>query len=750
MSETPLVNVVIDGTPLAVPQGEMIIESARRIGIEIPHFCYHPRLSKEAGANCRMCLVEVSMPRRNPDGTSALAKMPKPQTSCSLPASEGMVIETESPAIVEARRGILEFLLINHPLDCPICDRGGECPLQNNTLHYGPPTTRHSEDKRHANKAHPLSSHVVLDRERCIHCARCTRFAADISGDAQLGFLKRGADMRIASFAETEFTSLFSGNVIELCPVGALLSRDYRFRGRPWDLATQKSLCTECSNGCNIKLDHREGRLVRVNARINDAVNEEWTCDRGKFGMDYISTSERLRRPLIRREGRFVEAAWDEALALTASKLRDAGERAAFLGGDRSSNEDLYVIRRLFREVLLSSNLDHRYGPAFPGAADLVRLLGHSGCGTAIADLEMMGSILVFGSDLAVEQPMLYLRVRKGWLQRGATVVEVQPSSMEQKGHANRLAPIAASSVYYGPGESEAAAWSLLDVYISEHPEAAQALPEATRATLRERAWPKESSDRLRSVAAALQKGPQAIIVGLDVRSSSEVMSTLEALTALATLCGAPGSVSMPCDQVNAQGAVNLGILPDAMLHGNDAMKAGMDAGGILAGLIDGQVRAVWVGGCDYVSRFHDPAYASRCLEASPFTAVTALTLNDTARMADVVLPITSVAERDGTYTNVEGRVQRFRQAFQGTGDVRDEWQVAAAIAARLGAPMRYAGWQDVLYDIAANVPGYSRCRPELLGDQGVRVDLSSMRDPDAQGPSAEDDAHVMNGTNAQ
>src|SRR5437764_1100667 len=298
MPEIEAINIKIDGHDLQVPKGEMIIESAKRVGVEVPFFCYHPRLSMEdGGANCRMCLVEVGT--KGPDGT--VRKMPKPQTACSLPASEGMEITTESDSLITDRKGILEFLLINHPLDCPICDRGGECPLQNNALHYGPNTSRFIEEKRHFPKAYPLSKQVVFDRERCIHCARCTRFTTDISGDAQLSFLFRSADMEVGTFQHTDFESKFSGNVIELCPVGALLSRTYRFKARPWDLLTQRSICTQCANGCNIKVDYRASKLQRVNARENDYVNEEWTCDRGKFGMDHLTADDRLTTPMIRK-----------------------------------------------------------------------------------------------------------------------------------------------------------------------------------------------------------------------------------------------------------------------------------------------------------------------------------------------------------------------------------------------------------------------------------------------------------------
>lgn len=700
MSEQELVNIVIDGHALTVPRGEMIIESARRVGIEIPHFCYHPRLSKEAGANCRMCLVEVSMPRKNPDGTTTLAKMPKPQTSCSLPAEEGMVIETESPVVVEARRGILEFLLINHPLDCPICDRGGECPLQNNTLHYGPPTTRFVEEKRHVAKAYPLSDYVVLDRERCIHCARCTRFAEDIAGDAQLGFLKRGADMEVSARTGTQFTSLFSGNVIELCPVGALLSRQYRFKARPWDLATQKSICSECSNGCNIKLDHRMGAFVRVNARTNEAVNEEWTCDRGKFGMAHISSPERVRGPLIRRGDRFVPSGWKEALDYVAARLQEAGPRSAFIGGSLSFNEDLYVIQRLFREVLGSGNLDHRLGTTFPATDEILRLIGHEGALGSIAGLEEKGTIVVFGSDLAVEQPIVYLRVRKAWRLFGAQVVDVQPSYLRQQPHANRTEAFASLTWTYEPSTRQEAAKEIAQLLMGRE----------------------ESS-------AAIADGPATVILGRDVVCSSDLMVVLETLNRARAERGGQVEIALPASYVNEQGARLLGILPDKQPGLRPTAQVGCHTLEILERCGTGSIQFLWVSGINVAKDFADREKAVRCLEETPFTVYSGLHFNETARMADVVLPTCSVAEQDGTYTNVERRVQRVWKAYQPSLDVREEWRIAAGLAGRLGRPMPYASWRDVLSEIATSVPGFEGCGPDMLGDEGVLCRLPSQGD---------------------
>ncbi|NLH98801.1 MAG: NADH-quinone oxidoreductase subunit NuoG [Chthonomonadales bacterium] len=725
-----LVNITINGTPLQVPAGEMIIESARRIGVEIPHFCYHPRLSKEAGANCRMCLVEVASPRKNPDGSVTLAKMPKPQTSCSLPAGEGMVIETETPAIIEARRGILEFLLINHPLDCPICDRGGECPLQNNTLHYGPPTTRYVEEKRHLPKAFPLSEHVVLDRERCIHCARCTRFAEDIAGDAQLGFLKRGADMEVSVRTGEQFTSLFSGNTIELCPVGALLSRSYRFRGRPWDLMTQKSICTECSNGCNIKLDHRAGRFVRVNARLNEDVNEEWTCDRGKFGMDYLSGPDRLTTPLVRRGNRFEAVGWDEAIRRVAEELGQAGRKSAFLGGIRSSNEDLFVMQRLFREVLGSSDLDHRVGPSFD--AEPVIGVGQGQVARApmsLVELEGLSLFISFGCDMAWEQPMAYLRVRKGWRRGALTIASVARHGTAEDERPSSLAPISAVRVRHDEGGELQVALRLLGEVLRQGGDGTAVpaeLAAKAESAVTEQGADAEAVRRLALTLFEAGKGASdgrsvAVWIGEAARTNRQLPDILQTLSAALSAAGVHGVVQVPAMEVNEQGARDLGIAPTWLPGYEQADPAGRNSAEILAAVAQGDIAALWISGLDLATRYSDPAAAVRALESCPFLVVTDLSLTKTAQMADVVLPVTSVAERNGTYTNVEGRVQRFWKAYDPPAGVRQEWRIAAQIAARLGTEIHYASSREVLADIAARVPLYAGCGPDALGDGGVR-----------------------------
>jgi NADH-quinone oxidoreductase subunit G len=415
MSET--VALTINGIEIEVPRGELIVESVKRLGLEIPIFCYHSRM-KPVGM-CRMCLVDVGF--KQPDGSVKM--MPKPQAGCTLPADNNMVVYTDTENVRRDRKGVLEFLLINHPLDCPICDRGGECPLQNNTLFYGPSTSRYVEIKRHLPKAFPLSKYITLDLERCIQCGRCVRFTEEISGDAQLAFLFRGAQMTPQTYELTDFDSKFSGNVIEICPVGALTSSRYRFRARPWDLETRPSVCMECSNGCATWMDYRVDKVARINGRTNEAINEEWTCDKGKFGHEWLNSEHRLDQVMIRKGHVLDRASWSEAFSEIMAKF---GPESAGLAGHRPSNEDYFLWGNLFMKEFGSSALDFRWESNTPSADGFQ-------CKVSIAEIERAKDIVLFGGNIADEQPIIYLRVRKAAVNNGAqvTVVSSEPTDAD-------------------------------------------------------------------------------------------------------------------------------------------------------------------------------------------------------------------------------------------------------------------------------------------------------------------------------
>ncbi len=720
-----LVNITINGIELKVPKGENIIESARRAGIDIPYFCYHPRLSKGQAANCRMCLVEVAT--KAPDGS--IRKMPKPQTSCTLPASEGLIVETETEQVAKDRRGILEFLLINHPLDCPICDRGGECPLQNNTLFYGPATTRYIEEKRHYPKAYPLSDYVVFDRERCIHCARCTRFTEDISGDAQLNFLKRGADMEVATFAQTKFHSRFSGNVIELCPVGALLSRTYRFKARPWDLFTTPSICTKCANGCNVKLDYRMSTLLRVNARLNEEVNEEWTCDKGKFGHDYVSSESRLKTPLVRHGNEWQPISWADAYQLLTMHIKMAGKSIGGIGGARCTNEDNFVFQKLFREVLGVNNIDSRTGRwQGPTNGPLYDRYGFHGMGNAIAELEQMKTIFVFGSELVDEQPIIYLRVRKAWRYKGATVLNA--NSVPPTGEPPHVRDFAKVDLLYKPGTEIALLNGLLHVLFEENLLPALEGKSFTALQKSVARWTPErtaketgvSEEAIRRAARLLIGNPMAIIAGRTVMEHPFYPDVVAALGNLLLTTGNPATnLNVPVLECNAQGAMDMGVLPDVGPGYRPLENPGLNTHQMLESAASGQLHMLWIVGADLVAKYHDADLVRKALTNCPFVVVNELTLTQTALQAHLVLPAASFAEKDGTFTNCERRVQRVHRAFELAPTIKPDWLIFAETADILGHPMPYVSARDILRAIAREVPLYCDITPQTLGEGGRR-----------------------------
>lgn len=746
MAEQELVTIEINGIELQVPKGEMIIESAKRIGVDIPFFCYHRRLGKEQAANCRMCLVEAGT--KQPDGSVRM--MPKPQTSCTLPASQGLVVFTDTVAIQKARRGILEFLLINHPLDCPICDRGGECPLQNNTLFYGPGVSRFVEEKRHLPKAFPISDYVVLDRERCIHCARCTRFSQEISGDAQLEFLKRGADMMVSTFQNTEFTSRFSGNTIELCPVGALTSRVYRFRARPWDMKSQKSICTRCSNGCNIWLDYRPNRLVRVLGRENEAVNEEWTCDRGKFGHAYISSDRRLLSPLVRRDGRFVTASWVEVYQLIASRIRQAVEErgagaVGAIGGAHLSNEEAYLLQKLMRVAVGTNNIDHRLERnQVAGGDTLLARLGVPFTQNAIADIEKAKTIFIFGADLVDEQPIVFLRARKAWFRFGAKVIIAHPGPTETELRFDEPLVLryragtettlinALSHLVLQSGRAVTDGVSLEELQAS--------LSEYTPARVAEETGVAE--DALREAANLLGEGTVILCAG-RVRNHPEYAVLANALVNLTLLTGngsrGNGGLNILLPEVNSHGAADMGVLPDllpgyAPVDDREARERieriweasvpaepGLNTQGMLEAAAEGNLQVLYVIGEDIAQKYHDPELAQRALENAGFVIVQDLFLTETAQYADVVLPAASVAEKEGTFTNTERRVQRFWKAMNPPSpDVKPDLNIFAELAVYLDKPLPVFSAEQVMEEIRQVFPAYAECCYDQMPAEGA------------------------------
>ena len=617
-----MVNLTIDGQAVSVPKNTLVITAAFQAGADIPYFCHHPRL-KPAGA-CRMCLVKIE-------------KMNKIQTACTVPVAEGMVVDTISPEVKQAQNGILEFLLINHPLDCPVCDRGGECPLQNMVYQYGPGVTRFIDEKRHFPKAVPISEYVVLDRERCIQCARCTRFTEEISGDGELAIENRGNASIISPFSPEGFKSKFSGNTIELCPVGALTSRTYRFAARPWEFQSQDSICSMCGVGCSVAVQTRNGELMRVNARLNEDVNEEWTCDKGKFGQYWVNSTDRIKEPQQRYASQLRRVSWDDAMAGAAKALKDAAaadpNSVAGIGSSRASNEDLYLFQRLFRGALGTNNIDHRPFP-FP-------ILPMQ---TSIADVGTAKQIVAVGTQVDDDLPVLWLRMYKAISKNGAK--------------------------YF-----------------------------------------RNDDVRSAEVAEAISAGDGTIVLAWYALPAAEI----EYLKAACAASGAKLNVLLPDN--NSWGAIQMGVLPDrlpamgtvgngtspkfeALWGGPLPAEPGLDTRGILEGCVSGKIKTLYVMGQDLLTTFPDKTLARQALEKVPYLIVQDLFMTETAKLAQVILPTCSFIEKDGSFTNIEGRVQKFKKAVEPRGQSKPDWQIISELSARLGKPVPYFSPRDVAREI--------------------------------------------------
>ncbi len=753
MAKSNLVNVIIDGHKVTVPAGTLVVEAAKLIGNDIPVFCYHPKL--DPVGMCRMCLVEIGTPRLDPatrqplldeSGQPVIAMMPKPQTACTQPVSEGMVVKTTTDAVAEARRAILEFLLTSHPLDCPICDKGGECPLQELTLAYGPGVSRMPlGSKFRLAKVVPLGDLIMLDRERCIQCARCIRFQDEIADDHVLEFKHRGRGMEIVTMSDPPFDSKWSGNTTDICPVGALTSRDFRFKGRPWELDNTASLCTLCSVGCNTTLAVRYDDIKRVMPRENESVNEIWLCDKGRFGHKYANAPDRLTQPLVRRGGQLQPASWEDALAYAAERLNaikstHGPDSIGGLAGDRIANEDLYLFQKLLRGVVGTNNVDHATRAEFPAnAADLVAQVG-VGSGSNLQSMGKGSAILVIGGDPDEEQPVTWLRIKQAADRRGAALIVANPRP-------TRLDRYTRQSLRYRYGTADhvalgllAALWELAEegVDLAVDKDALRDLKRASNnySTARAATLTGVSVDALRAAAQAFAQAADAVVyVGADLDAAGA--QALANLLIVTKHVGRPDSGLVPLYRHNnSQGAQDMGVRPDRLPGYRDlddgatlsdtwgaalSSAAGMATAHMLT---PGALRAMIVVAADPVGDDPNARYAVQGLD---FLVVQELFMTPTAELADMVLPATSWAERDGTFTSTDRRIQYFSPAIRRLGQARPDWEILSDLAQRLRAhedvtetahlqPSATRDWtyvsiDQIMAEIQGLVPQYSAMR---------------------------------------
>ncbi|WUH91566.1 NADH-quinone oxidoreductase subunit G [Streptomyces sp. NBC_00433] len=635
-----LVSVTVDGIAVSVPKGTLVIRAAELVGIEIPRFCDHPLLDP-VGA-CRQCIVEIEGQR-------------KPVASCTITCTDGMVISTQltSPVAEKAQRGVMELLLINHPLDCPVCDKGGECPLQNQAMQVGDPDSRFEGKKRTFAKPVPISAQVLLDRERCVLCARCTRFSNQVAGDPMIELLERGALQQVGIGAGDPFESYFSGNTIQICPVGALTSAAYRFRSRPFDLVSSPSVCEHCAGGCATRTDHRRGKVMRRLASNDPEVNEEWLCDKGRFGFRYAQRPERLTHPLVRgADGELAAASWPEALAAAAAGLTAAHGRAAVLPGGRLTVEDAYAYAKFARVVLGTNDVDFRARAHSAEEADFLaaavagRGLDLDSTGVTNAKLEAAPAVLLAGLEAEEEAPGVFLRLRKAHRKRGQQTYALATHATRGLDKAGGILLPAA------PGTEPE--W--MDALAGE-----VGLDEAGR----------QAADALRTEGAVILVGERL----------AAVPGGFTAAIRLATATGA--ALAWIPRRAGERGAVEAGALPGLLPGGRPVTdprardevsrvwglptlpgRFGRDTAEILEAAATGELGALLVGGVE-IADLPDPARARAALDAAGFVVSLEQRPSEVTDRADVVLPVAAVAEKAGTFLNWEGRLRMFEAAIK-------------------------------------------------------------------------------------
>ncbi len=687
------ITVTVDGKAIEAKPGELLIAAAERAGIFIPRFCWHKRMDP-VGA-CRMCLVDVEGSPPIPGGDQR-----RPQTSCTTVVRDGMVVYTQfsSEQVNEAQKTILELLLINHPLDCPICDRGGECPLQDQTQDYGPAESRFIEPKRRFTKPVPISPLINLDRERCILCYRCTRFCEELSGDVLIGVMDRGPESFIFPFHEFDqnghdgpvrgpdaaditetFDSYFSGNTVQICPVGALTSTEYRFKARPWDVHNVPSTCNMCASGCSLQVGVRvqDGNVVRFSAGTNEDTNEEWLCDKGRYGNAYISSPDRLTHPFARKADDLAAVSWDEAFSILADKLgpvvSGSGEAGVIIG-ESLCDEDSYTAQKFARVVLGTNNVDHRLAGGVSADALPIPTLTYD---------DVLGSDLVVlvSLDAREELPILFLRLRIAATKRGVRTAIVHPREVAlSEFAAGRLSPLPGAEAATG-----AAVAGALGTILAAGPQAL-----ASSAGLR--------PEDVEAFAAALRAAERPVILLGPHACETQV---IRAWRGVADALGARwGWVPR---RAGTYGALAAGahpeLLPGWRRVSDEAARAhvagvwgadvpstpGLDGVSMLGRAAAGDLDVLWVAGADVIGDTPDPGLGRRALEGARFVVVQDVQSSELLAHADLVLPAAAFVERDGTLTDWEGRRQPVRVAVDPPGAARADYAILAETARRCG-----------------------------------------------------------------
>jgi NADH-quinone oxidoreductase subunit G len=687
VSEKREVSLTIDGREVTAVEGEMLHDAARKGDVEIPVFCYEPKLGDPVGA-CRMCLVEIE-------------GIPKLQTSCSTPVRDGMVVHTRTDQVKKAQNAVVEFLLVNHPLDCPVCDKGGECPLQDITQGWGPGKSRVIDEKRHFEKPVELSPLVAIDRERCILCYRCVRFSQEVSEDSQLQLLDRGDRTYVGTFDDRPYVSPFQGNITDLCPVGALTNYTYRFRARPWDIEQAGSVCTLCPSQCNVSFTVRDEKVKRVIVRDNPGVDDGWICDRGRYGFEMFSSEERVTEPRLKGG---VKSDYETAIARAAAGLGAHDGKVAAIVGD-ASNEEGFLIQEIVRGALHSPHLDSR--PAAGPGIDTILDLARPEVQAAVPDIDEADVILVLGTDPMQSSPILDLRIRKAIRRNGArlAIATERPTALD--GGAEAIARFAPGQAAYFVSELTAAVGGAENVATP----LAESLRDAGKVVV---VWGERIGADGATELLALADAINAAAPDVDGPKSDDIRGFSAHQPGAALLLEVP-------DTTNARGLREAGVLPDA---GPGLAALAINGHGteeIRQALIDGELEGLILVGVDPLRDFADTAAWTDALNAASFVVSFSTFATATAAKADVVFPLETHAEKDGTVTHPDGRLQRVRPAAGRPGDIRPGWQTLATLSSELGHDTGVTSQPTAFTALTSAVPFYASITDESIGGRGIR-----------------------------
>lgn len=670
-----LVTVLVDGKEVKAQTGDLLIAAAEDAGIFIPRFCYHPRLPQVG--MCRMCLVEVKGPR----GFSL-------QPSCYVSVADGMEIITDSEKVKKAQDGVLEFLLINHPLDCPVCDKGGECPLQDQTLAYGPGESRFIEEKRHFEKPIAISELVYLDRERCIQCDRCTRFADIVAGDPLIEFIGRGDSTEVNIFPETPFSSYFSGNTVQICPVGALTAAPYRFKARPWDLSQVESSCNTCSMGCRIMVQSSQNEVMRYLGLDSDAVNQGWLCDKGRFGHESLTSTERVTSPMIRKGDAYVETSWAEAYSLIGTKIKNVQDSLGtggigFITGSRLTNEDIYAWVKLAKSVIGTNSIDSQLGDGI--RSDVIAQLNRA----TIDDMATARAIVAFTGDIKEEIPVLFLRLRDAVRNHKTKIISIATRS-------NSLDGI--SELVVRPTYDEV---KLLAKNI-----------------LKDSSEFQNVSDLLRSQGVG--EDGEGLVILLGRENLAWDQSIAEAFALELSRVAPKAKFLVTLRGSNFSGGVDMGASP-TLLPGRRPLNQpsaelvniwnaipssdGLGVEEMFKAALSDELGLLFLVGSDPRADFIDTKLSGAALDRVGFVVSVDTFMSESTSRADLVLPAAAFSEKSGTTTNLEGRILTLNQKVTAPGLCRPDWVIASEIALELGDDLGFESAANVLDEISLVSP---------------------------------------------